>query len=138
MVDASVALAWYFPGEGGSIPDALLDEVLERGAVVPIHWRTEVANAFVSGVRRAKFPASYRADALRRLAALDITVDIESDEHLWGRTQEICDEYELSAYDGAYLELALRRRLPLATLDRKLARSAESAGVALSILRRAL
>jgi predicted nucleic acid-binding protein len=135
VIDASVALAWHFPGEGGDDLDNVLNEVLAGGAIVPIHWRAEVANSFAMAVRHARITADYRTTALEKLSQLEIETDQESHQQLWHSTQTICDQYEVSAYDGAYLELALRRGVPLATLDRRLDKAARYAGAKLRLER---
>lgn len=135
VIDASVALAWHFSGEGGDDLDVVLSEVLAGGAIVPVHWRAEIANSFAMAVRHARITAEYRATALRKLAMLEIETDAESDQQLWHSTQDLCDEYEISAYDGAYLELALRRNVPLATLDKRLYQAAKYAGAELRLPR---
>ncbi len=129
VVDASVALAWHFPGEATAQTERLLDDVVEKGAVVPVHWRAEIANGFAIAVRRGRLESAYRAQALLKLSTLSIVADEESDVELWNATQTICDRFRLTAYDAAYLELAQRRRLPLATLDSALLRAARDVGI---------
>lgn len=133
VIDASVVLAWYFPDERTRWLEQLLEQVLAEGAVVPVHWKAEVANAFAMGVRHARISSEYRQSSLEELSALGIEADQQSDVELWRATQILCDTYKLTAYDASYLELSLRRRLPLATLDRRLAAAASRAGAALSI-----
>lgn len=133
VIDASIALAWHFPGEGGDVVDRVLDEVLGSGAIVPIHWRAEVANSFAMAVRHARITAEYRTTALKKLGQLEIETDQHSATELWNSTQKLCDEYGVTAYDGAYLEVALRRNVPLATLDRRLHEAARHAGAQLRL-----
>ena len=71
----------------------------------------------------------YRTGALERLGDMLITVDKESDKRLWTDTQPLCDRHKLTAYDAAYLELAMRLRIPIATLDKRLAAAAIAEGV---------
>ena len=125
VLDASVALAWYFQDEATSATDAVLDRVVEAGAVVPGLWRLEFANALQVAVRRNRISATYRDAALADLMQLQIETDSETDLHAWSATLRLAVRHELTLYDAAYLELAERRRLPLATLDRVLRRAAE-------------
>lgn len=129
VVDASMALAWHFPDEQTDQTAAALWQVVREGAVVPVHWRAEIANGMAAGVRRGRMKASYRDEALQKLESLDITIDVESDIQLWRATQRLSERHSLTAYAAAYLELAQRLRLPLATLDRALAQAARIDGV---------
>jgi predicted nucleic acid-binding protein len=99
------------------------------GAVVPALWHWELANAVVMGVRRQGIPLP-RADAWREAERWSRLVETEpwSDSAL-ADTVTLAEQYRLTAYDATYLELALRRRLPLATLDRQLREAARAAGV---------
>lgn len=99
------------------------------GAVVPPLWHWELANAVVIGVRRQGIPLPL-AEAWREAGRWSLLVETESwSESALDDTVLLADRYRLTAYDAAYLELALRRRLPLATLDRQLRDAARSAGV---------
>lgn len=128
MLDSSVALAWFFADEGEATL-VVLEQVGEAGAVVPPLWRYEVANGFLMAERRGRIDAEYRARSLARLATLAITSDEESDRRCWDATVALAEAHRLTVYDAAYLELAQRRGLPLATLDAALARTARGAGV---------
>jgi predicted nucleic acid-binding protein len=130
VLDSSVALAWFFADEG-EVALAVLDRVGEAGAVVPPLWRYEVANGLLVAQRRGRIDAEYRARSLGRLAVLAIACDEESDRRCWDATVALAETHGLTAYDAAYLELAHRRRLPLATLDAALARAARAAEVEL-------
>jgi len=128
VLDSSVALAWLFADEGEAAL-AVLDRVGEAGAVVPSLWRYEVANGLLVAERRGRIDAGYRARSLGRLAVLPIACDEESDRRCWDATVALAEARGLTAYDAAYLELAQRRLLPLATLDAALAGAARDAGV---------
>jgi predicted nucleic acid-binding protein len=123
-------LAWLYAELDSPNMDALFERVVERGAWVPGLWRLEIANALQVAVRRGRIDAGFRDDALSDLAALSITVDLETAAHAWGATLQLAIGHSLTVYDAAFLELAQRRRLPLATLDRELRAAAEAAGVA--------
>jgi predicted nucleic acid-binding protein len=129
VVDSSAALAWYFVDEQTPSVLALLDRVADLGAIAPVIWRFEIANGLQSALRLKRIDAAYRDYALTKLSELDITVDEESLLHAWSATVRLADRHGLTVHDAAYLELAQRRRLPLATLDMALARAAQAEGI---------
>jgi predicted nucleic acid-binding protein len=118
VLDSSIALSWCLPGESGT--DAVQREVAGSGAIAPAHWRLEVANALLMAERRQRINAAFRDATLRDLAALPITFDAETPARAWDETLRLAEAYHLTAYDAAYLELAQRFALPLATLDAEL------------------
>ncbi|HXT80101.1 MAG TPA: type II toxin-antitoxin system VapC family toxin [Acetobacteraceae bacterium] len=129
VLDASLTLSWYFEDERTPAADALLDQVAEQGAYVPTLWRLEVANGLQVSIRRKRFDASFRDNALKQLARMPITVDTDTDSYAWSTTLHLADRFQLTLYDAAYLELARRRLLPLATLDQPLRTAANALGV---------
>lgn len=129
VLDCSATLAFLLDDERTSAAAALLDNVVRDGAVVPSLWHLEVANSLSVAVRRKRIPAAARAQFLDYLGDLDILTDDETHAHAWSATLKLADIYGLTLYDAAYLELAQRRRLPLATLDTALADAARAAGV---------
>lgn len=129
VLDASLTLAWYMDDESTEATDALLDQVSDIGAVAPAVWRLEVANAFQTAIRRKRIDARFRDAALAQLALLPITIDPETDTYAWGTTLRLSERFTLTIYDAAYLELAQRRDLPLATLDEALRAAAGALGV---------
>jgi len=131
VIDASVTLAWYFEDETTPATEAVLDRVSETGAVVPALWRLEVANAFQSAIRRNRITAFYRDRSLGELVNMPIAIDPDTNAHAWTTTLRLAERFALTTYDAAYLELAQRRSLPLATLDSEL----RDAAMALDIMR---
>ena len=130
VVDASMAFAWVLPSQASSAAEALLKRV-EEGAevVVPSLWFLEVANGLLVAERRKTIAAPERRLALERLSALSLAVDEVNARDAFGRTSALAEQYGLSVYDAAYLELALRRNLPLGTRDRALLSAAERSGI---------
>jgi predicted nucleic acid-binding protein len=120
VIDSSITLAWFFQDERTDGADAIMRQVAKAGAVVPSLWRLEVANALHSATRRKRIDAAFRDASLTDLSAFPIAVDAETDRHAWATTLSLAERCELSLYDAAYLELAQRLRLPLASLDREL------------------
>ena len=131
VLDASLTLTWYFDDETTPATEAVLDRVSEAGAVVPGLWRLEVANAFQSALRRKRISAEYRDESLTELAQLPITVDADTDTYAWTTTLRLAERFGLTIYDATYLELAQRRSLPLATLDKELREAAATLNVTL-------
>lgn len=129
VLDSSATLAWVHGDERTPAIEAVFDVVVAQGAHVPALWHLEVANGLAMAVRRKRVTAAFRDEALADLADLDVAVDPETHRHAWGATRRLADLHRLSVYDAAYLELAQRRRLPLATLDGPLAAAARQAGV---------
>lgn len=81
VLDASLTLTWYFDDETTPATEAVLDQVADRGAVVPALWRLEVANAFQSALRRRRITTLYRDESLSELALLPITIDGHTDTY---------------------------------------------------------
>jgi predicted nucleic acid-binding protein len=129
VVDCSAAAKWLFADEASPAADALLDRLARDRAVVPGHWPLEMANVIAGAERRRRVA---RADAeafVRHLGRLAIDVDGETPHRALRECLALARAEGLTSYDAAYLELALRRRLPLATADAALARAARKQGV---------
>ena len=129
VLDGPLALAWYFKDEADPYADAVAACFPGAHAVVPQIWPLEVANALVMGERRQRSTEAQAAKWLTYLRLLPIAIDDESSTRAWGEVIGLASAHRLSASDAAYLELALRRGLPLATLDEKLKAAASAAGV---------
>jgi predicted nucleic acid-binding protein len=131
VLDSSATLAWIYSDEATEPIRRLFSAVAEAGAVVPTLWRLEVANSLTVAVRRGRINAEFRRASLADLALLDITTDQHTDFHAWSDTLNLADRFRLTLYDAAYLELAERRSLPLATLDDELRTAATALGLRL-------
>ena len=129
VLDNSVALAWCFEDEQTPPIMALLDRVVETGAMAPLLWPLEALNGLLVAERRRRLDAAKRAELARLLRALPITLDDETADKSWGDTLRLADAFRLSVYDATYLELAQRRRLPLASKHRALRTAAAALGV---------
>jgi predicted nucleic acid-binding protein len=130
VVDASVTLAWYFPDEASDKTDSLRERLVAEGVHVPAHWSLEVTNALLAARHRGRIKPREMKQVLRDLRRLAEEVDPETERMAWSATVDLAEQYRLTTYDAAYLELALRKALPLATLDAALAAAAGKAGVA--------
>ena len=120
VLDSSAALAWIYADETTEAVRQVFEMIAENGALVPSLWRLEVANSLTVAVRRGRIGAEFRNAALADLALLDIATDAHTDAHSWTTTLHLADRFRLTLYDAAYLELAHRRSLPLASLDNEL------------------
>lgn len=130
-LDGSLALAWYFRDEKDPYADAVAARFPAAEAVVPALWHLEIANAVVTGERRKRSTMAQASAWLSFLSSLSIAVDIETGNRAWKDTLNLARAHGLSAYDAAYLELAMRLGLPLATLDDQLKAAAKVVGVPL-------
>ena len=129
VLDCSVTVAWCIDDEAAPETDALLDRVRDEGAVVPMLWHLELANVLLQAERRGRLSVR---DVAARLALLD-ALPIATDDEAPGRVRDgvlgLARADRLTAYDAAYLELALRTGADLATKDAALAKAARRAGV---------
>jgi predicted nucleic acid-binding protein len=130
VLDGSVTLAWYFADEKDAYADGVAATLPASPPVVPALWPLEVANAVLMGERRKSGTTAKASVWLQFLLSLPITIDDETNVRAWDDILNLARTHGLTAYDAAYLELALRRGLPMATLDSKLKSAANAAGVA--------
>jgi predicted nucleic acid-binding protein len=126
VLDSSITLAWVYADETTEPVRHVFETLSESGAWVPGIWRLEVANVLEMGVRRKRHNAEFRDATLADLVQLPIQVDGETDRQAWNATLRLAERHQLTLYDAAYLELALRRNLPLATLDEDLRNAART------------
>lgn len=133
VLDASVALAWALPAEvrADAARNVLL-RIAEEAAVVPAHWRLEVGNGLLMGERRGRLLPGQVDAVWRHMVAMPIEIDQETNARAWSSAAGLARKHGLTLYDAAYLELAARRGLPLATFDAALARAAGVETVALA------
>jgi predicted nucleic acid-binding protein len=132
VIDSSITVAWLYEDERDAGVENIFGIVQRQDAWVPAIWPLEVANALQFGIRRGRIDAAYRDGALADLAVLAINIDPETSAFAWNDTLALAERFRLTLYDACYLELALRRALPLATLDRDLHAAAVSLGVAMT------
>ena len=131
VLDSSATLAWVYSEETTEAIAGVFARLTESGAWVPALWRLEVANILEMGSRRGRHDAGFRDATLVDLAQLPIRLDPETDRQAWSATVRLAERHKLTVYDAAYLELAQRRGLPLATLDSELRRAATAESVSL-------
>jgi predicted nucleic acid-binding protein len=132
VIDSSAALSWCFEDEASPASDALFEQVRDQGAVVPGLWHLEVANVLLQAEKRGRIAAGDVAMRLELIAELPITTDNETTARAWREILALARAERLTTYDATYLELAIRRGLPLQTKDAALIAAAKRSGVAVS------
>jgi len=126
VLDSSVALAWVYADETTDAVLRLFDTIRVNGAWVPGLWRWEIANVLQLNVRRGCHAGDFRDGALSSLAMLPVKVDAEADRQAWSAALHLAERHGLTVYDASYLEIASRRKIPLATLDQELGAAARA------------
>ena len=129
VLDTSVAVSWFFDDEAGEYTAAVLERLADCRVVVPSLWPLEVANVLLVAERRKRCSEAEAVRFIELLESLPITTDDATAQRAMHQTYQLAREYGLTSYDAAYLELAMRLGLPLATMDRQLADAATRAGV---------
>ena len=120
ILDASISLSWFFEDETDAYAEAVEDSITKAVALVPAHWHLEVANALLVAERKKRATEAKIVHFLSLLSSLPITIDDETAARAWSDSLALARAHSLSVYDAAYLELAIRQGLPLATLDEPL------------------
>jgi predicted nucleic acid-binding protein len=129
VLDNSVALAWCFHDEQTPPVMGRLDRVTETGATAPSLWPLEAMNGLHVAERRKRIDRGQRERMMGFLRDLPVRLDAEAADRAWTTLSDLAERFQLTLYDAAYLELAQRRQLPLATLDGALARAARAASI---------
>ena len=130
VVDASMTISWLFASERTRAAQEVLRRVVDEGANVPSLWRLEVANVLRAAARLGRCSEAYVDRSLRRLERLSVSSDAETDRCAWTITLGLARRHNLTLYDAAYLELALRLGEPLATCDGALIAAGRANGLA--------
>ena len=133
VLDASVALAWCFEDENTPSARQILARLTAEAASVPATWPIEVANVLALAERRRRITPADSAEFIAKLEDVAILVDGETSSRAFGKVLDLAREERLMAYDAAYLELAMRLGVPLASKDADLCNAAQRLGV--SVLR---
>jgi predicted nucleic acid-binding protein len=129
VVDASVTLAWCFADESDDFSEAVLDSVARDGGVAPGIWVLEVLNVLHLAVRKGRLSSDQRSAAIAFVQRLPIEVESATLSESVRRIVPLAELSRTTVYDACYLDLARRRGLPLASLDRTLRRAAPECGV---------
>lgn len=131
VLDCSVAISWILPDEYSDYAQNVFDLLDEQQAVVPSIWYLEIANVLIVSERRGRMTQEQTAQALLLLESLNIVMDEQTEQRAFNTTLTLGREQGLASYDAAYLELAIRLDIPLATSDEKLIAAANRCGVIL-------
>lgn len=129
VLDCSIVLAWAFADESSAEADRVMTLAAERGVVVPAIWWYEIRNTLVMGERRGRIESESSRAVLAALSELNPVCDFDHHE---ATIMDVARSHGLSLYDAAYLEVARRLALPLATLDKSLHRAAGNAAIELA------
>ena len=127
VIDNSVVCGWFLANQSTDYTEAIARRLLDDGAIAPGLWPLELANVLRSACKRGAMIASQAREVAEQIAALPIAVDAQPPTAQ--AILALALRYDLSSYDAAYLELALRLQLPIATQDTALAEAAMAAGV---------
>ncbi len=131
VLDVSLSCAWCFADEASAEAWAILERLQTARAHVPALWLWETGNVLVQAERRGRIRAAAIRTFLGLLESLPISIDQPTLASAWHDTLALARSHRLTTYDAAYLELALRRGLPLASRDRALQDAARLEGVPL-------
>ncbi len=132
VVDSSVGIGWVHPTQATPVTRRLLEEAKNGAAVyVPALWHLEIANGLLAAVRRKLMTDPQRGIALALLSQLRLVIDDESNRLAFSIISDLAVRHALTVYDAAYLELARRKSLPLATRDEALKSAARKVGIRL-------
>lgn len=131
VVDCSIAMAWLFHDEATAKTQALLNRLATETALVPGWWFIEITNVLAMAERKGRIRAMQSDAFIANLSKLAIERDNEAPDRAFTHLLVLCRRHRLTSYDAIYLELAIRRSLPLATLDNDLRTTAKKLGVEL-------
>jgi len=129
ILDCSMAMAWCFADESTPETVQIQDRLASEAAVVPAHWFLEIANVLAMAEKRKRISLDDSVQFVQLLSCLDIQVDEEASRRAFDHILPLCRSHGLTSYDVAYLDLVLRRRVPLASLDDALRQAATSLGL---------
>ena len=129
VLDTFVTMSWCFEDEASQYGDRILEKLEDTEAIVPSLWRLEVANVLLMAERKDRIKPARSKRFVELLHSLPIEVDIAQTKSYMAEISASGRRHKLTAYDTAYLELAARRNIPLASLDDKLKKAAKNEGV---------
>ena len=129
VVDNSVVMAWCFEDQANAYADSVLGRMVDAGAFVPSIWPLEVVNVLLGAERRGYISEADSIRFISLLSQLPIQVQHEGPGKGMKDLLALARAHSLSSYDASYLDLAMKRGMPLATLDKKLLRAAKAIGL---------
>jgi predicted nucleic acid-binding protein len=131
VVDCSIAMAWLFHDEATPKTSALLNRLATETALVPAWWFVEITNVLAMAERKGRITARQSDAFIADLSKLGIERDNQAPDRAFTHLLALCRTHRLTSYDAIYLDLAIRRSLPVATLDEDLRKAAKKLGVSL-------
>jgi len=131
VVDCSLAMAWCFLDEATTATKKLLERMVSEAALVPAWWYLELLNVLVLAERKGRIDPARVAEFIALIESFDLEVDTQAADRTFPHLLPLCRTHQLTSYDAVYLDLAIRRQLPLATLDEPLRKAARKQKVKL-------
>lgn len=131
VLDCSVTMSWCFEDQSNSYTESVLDLLGHKKALVPAHWPLEVTNVLLTAERKKILSEAQSARFTEILLSLPVDIDEKTSLKAFQETLSLARSHKLTSYDAAYLELAMRQGLPLATQDNALKKAAKKNGVRL-------
>jgi predicted nucleic acid-binding protein len=131
VVDASVAMTWCFKDETTPTTQRLLKDLSSKVALVPAWWFVEIANVLALAERKGRLTTQEFDDFVAVINSVQVELDNEAHQRAFDHLLPLCRAHQLTSYDAIYLDLAIRRKLPLATLDEQLRKAARKVGLKL-------
>ena len=129
ILDCSIVMAWCFDDESTPGTNQIQDRMANEAAVVPGLWYLEITNVLAMAEKRKRITPQGSQQFLQLLSILDIQVDDDAPRRAFNHLLPLCRTHGLTSYDAAYLDLSIRRQIPLATLDDALRKAATTLGL---------
>lgn len=129
VLDCSITMAWCFDDESNNYTEAVLENLGDAAAIVPTIWPLEVANVLLQAKKNKRITEVQSASFTDALSALPITIDQSTGSKAMHSIFRLAEQSSLTIYDAAYLELALREKIPLITLDKELINAAKKLNI---------
>ena len=126
VLDCSITLAWCFEDESNEYTDAILENLQDTTVIVPTIWPLEVANVLLLAKKKKRITEILAASFIDALSSLPIVIDHSTTSKAMHSIFELAGHTHLTIYEAAYLELAIREKIPLLTLDKELIKVAKN------------
>lgn len=135
VVDNSVVMAWCFEDESDSYTDEILDLLAHDVAFVPSIWPLEVTNVLLVAERKKRLTRAASGHFIAMLSQLPIVVDPTGPERVFHDIISLARQYKLTSYDASYVELAIRKDLPIASLDNAILKAAKDIRLQIMVIK---
>lgn len=133
VLDCSITLAWCFEDESTKFTDTILETLKKSTAIVPTIWSLEVANILLQSKKNKRIDEVHSASFIDALSALPIVIDPSTSSRAMHSIFALASQSDLTIYDAAYLELSIREKIPLLTLDKALIKAAKKLHIPLTL-----